>query len=186
MRKKTFQSLGRSNYQCAQCEFTCQVRNNPIEEQTNSSFLKCDPRIYIFEEMLKRIRDVIGNVYCPTLPAKCVFTFQPTKFLVSTTVKSTKPALMCLIFLLRTKRQQLCWLVEMAHIALQKNESRLRKRKTISSFEFYPPITIKHTEPVPVRQKSFHLRHNGVDSPLVDTVNRKIISILILYASNLQ
>ena len=37
--KKTFQSLGRSDYQCPQCASVCQVRNNPFEHQTNSFFL---------------------------------------------------------------------------------------------------------------------------------------------------
>ena len=33
---KTFQSLGRSDYQCPQCASVCQVRNVPFEDQTNS------------------------------------------------------------------------------------------------------------------------------------------------------
>ena len=39
LHKKTFQSLGRSNYQCPQCGSVCQVRNIPFEDQTNSCFL---------------------------------------------------------------------------------------------------------------------------------------------------
>ena len=39
LHKKTFQSLGRSDYQCPQCGSVCQVRNIPFEEQTNSFFL---------------------------------------------------------------------------------------------------------------------------------------------------
>ena len=31
--KKTFQSLGRSNYQCPQCGSACQLRNIPFEDQ---------------------------------------------------------------------------------------------------------------------------------------------------------
>ena len=34
--KKTFQSLGRSEYQCPQCGSVCQVRNITFEYQTNS------------------------------------------------------------------------------------------------------------------------------------------------------
>ena len=37
--KKTFQSLGRSDYQCPQCASVCQVRRIPFEDQTNSFFL---------------------------------------------------------------------------------------------------------------------------------------------------
>ena len=33
LHKKTFQSLGRSDYQCPQCASVCQVRNIPCEDQ---------------------------------------------------------------------------------------------------------------------------------------------------------
>ena len=39
-----------------------------------------------------KVQDSIGEVYCPTCKTKSVFTFQPRKRLVSTTVKSAKPA----------------------------------------------------------------------------------------------
>ena len=65
LHKKTFQSLGRSDYQCPQCASVCQVRNILFEKQTNSSFLSFGPGIYIFEENPKSIQDVIGDVYCP-------------------------------------------------------------------------------------------------------------------------
>ena len=51
--KKTFQSLGRSDYQCPQCGSVCQVRNIPFEEQVNSFFLSLGPWVYIFEERPK-------------------------------------------------------------------------------------------------------------------------------------
>ena len=38
MHKKTFQSLGKSEYQCPQCESVYQVRNIPFEDQTISFF----------------------------------------------------------------------------------------------------------------------------------------------------
>ena len=65
LHKKTFQSIGRSDYQCPQCESVCQVRNFPFEDQTNSFFLSFGAGVYIFEESAKTIRDVIGDVYCP-------------------------------------------------------------------------------------------------------------------------
>ena len=65
LQKKTFQSLGRSDYQCPQCVSVCQVRNIPFEEQTNSFFLSFGQGAYIFEESPKSIQDVIGDVYCP-------------------------------------------------------------------------------------------------------------------------
>ena len=63
--KKTFQSLGRSDYQCPQCASVCQVRNILFEDQTNSVFLSFVPGAYIFEENRKSFPDVIGDVFCP-------------------------------------------------------------------------------------------------------------------------
>ena len=65
LHKKTFQSLGRSDYQCPQCASVCQVRNIPFEEQRNSFFLSLGQGVYIFEERPKSVQDVIGDVYCP-------------------------------------------------------------------------------------------------------------------------
>ena len=65
LHKKTFQSLGRSDYQCPQCASVCQVRNIPFEDQTNSFFLSLGQGVHIFEENPKSIQDVIGDVYCP-------------------------------------------------------------------------------------------------------------------------
>ena len=65
LHEKTFQSLGRSDYQCPQCGSVRQVRNIPFEDQTNSFFLSLGPGVYIFEENPKSVQDVIGDVYCP-------------------------------------------------------------------------------------------------------------------------
>ena len=63
--EKTFQSLGRSDYQYPQCASVCQVRNIPSEDQTNSFFLLIGQRVYLFEERQKSIQTDIGDVYCP-------------------------------------------------------------------------------------------------------------------------
>ena len=65
LHKKTFQSLGRSDYQCPQCGSVCQVRKIPFEDQTNSFFLSFGAGVYIFEENAKTTQDVIGDVSCP-------------------------------------------------------------------------------------------------------------------------
>ena len=65
LHKKTFQSLGRSDYQCPQCGSVCQLRNVLFEDQTNSLFLKFGQKVYIFGESPKSVQDVIGDVYCP-------------------------------------------------------------------------------------------------------------------------
>ena len=40
LHKKTFQSLGRSDYQCPQCASLCEVNNIPLEDQKNSFFYR--------------------------------------------------------------------------------------------------------------------------------------------------
>ena len=65
LHKKTFQSLGRSDYQCSQCASVCQVRNIPFEDQTKSFFVSLVQGVYIFEENPKSIQNVIGDVYYP-------------------------------------------------------------------------------------------------------------------------
>ena len=65
LHKKTFQSLGRSDYQCPRCGSVCQVRKILFEDQTNSFFMSLGQRVYIFEESSKSVQGVIGDVYCP-------------------------------------------------------------------------------------------------------------------------
>ena len=65
LHKKTFQSLGRSSYQCSQCGSVCQLCNLPFENQTNSFLMSLGQGVYIFEESPKPVEDVIGDVYCP-------------------------------------------------------------------------------------------------------------------------
>ena len=60
---------------------------------------------------------------------KSVFTFQPTKRLVSTTVKSAKPAATFWIFLVRTKNLQLCCVAVMEHIVWQERLVVTTKKK---------------------------------------------------------
>ena len=61
----TFQSVGRSDYQCPQCASVCQVRNIPFEVQTKSFFLSFGAGVHIFEVNPKSIQDFIGDVCCP-------------------------------------------------------------------------------------------------------------------------
>ena len=65
LHRETFESLGRSDYQCPHCASACQVGNIPFEDPTYSCFLSFGQRVYIFEYNAKSIQDVIGDVYCP-------------------------------------------------------------------------------------------------------------------------
>ena len=60
---------------------------------------------------------------------KSVFTFQLTKRLVSTTVKSAKPAATFRIFFSMTKNLQLCCLAVTVHIVLQERRVATMKKK---------------------------------------------------------
>ena len=83
---------------------------------------------------------------------KSVFTFQPIKRLVSTTVKSAKPAAMSWIFLLRIKNGQLCCLVVMEHIVLQKRVVATTKKK--NHLLFWRNFSANHNQAHPnVNQK---------------------------------
>ena len=65
LHKKTFQFLGRSDYQCPQCASVRQVRNIPFEDQINSFFLSFGQGVQIVGESPKAVQDVIGDFQCP-------------------------------------------------------------------------------------------------------------------------
>ena len=63
--KKTFESLGRRNYQCPQCASMCQVRKPPFKGRTNTLISSFGKGAYILGESPKSIQDVIEDVLCP-------------------------------------------------------------------------------------------------------------------------
>ena len=62
LHKKTFESLGRSDYLSPHCASVCQVRKFRFGDKTNSFFLSFGQGVYIFEERPKSVQDVIGDV----------------------------------------------------------------------------------------------------------------------------
>ena len=62
--EKTFESLGRSDYQCRHCASVFQVCNILYEDQTSSFFLSFGQGAF-FVESSKSIQEVNGDVYCP-------------------------------------------------------------------------------------------------------------------------
>ena len=102
-----------------------------------------------------KVRETIGDsemCIVQHVEIKSLFTFQPIKRLVSTTVKRAKPAATFWIFLLRSKNRQYCCLAVTVHVVCNKDESWLRKRKAISIFEeISPPITTKHSRTWTIR-----------------------------------
>ena len=67
---------------------------------------------------------------------KSVFTFQPMKRLVSTTVKSAKPVVTFWIFLLRAKNRQLCCLAVMEQNALQERRVAITRSHLLFWWNF--------------------------------------------------
>ena len=106
LHKKTFQSLGRSDYQCPQCGSVCLVRNIPFEEQINSFFLLLGQRVYSFEESPKSIQEVNGDVFCPgefCLNKEKCETFGGYVTTPVTVVESVEPGCLYTTFLSRYK-----------------------------------------------------------------------------------
>ena len=75
---------------------------------------------------------------------KKVFTFQPKKRLVSTTVKSAKPAATFWIFLSRTKNRQLCCMAVTVHIVSQ--ERRVATTKNKNCLHFWRNSSANHSQ----------------------------------------
>ena len=65
LHKKTFQSLGRIDYQRPQYSSVRQVSKIPFEDQRDSFILSLDQGVYVFEESPKSVQVVNGDVYCP-------------------------------------------------------------------------------------------------------------------------
>ena len=100
------------------------------------------------------------------LEMKSVFTFQPIKRLVSTTVKSAKPAVLLWIFLLRTENRQLRCLAVMVHIVWQ--ERRVAATKKKNHLLFRRNFSANHSHPHQKRQNWVLMRNKLVRFLLVD------------------
>ena len=93
---------------------------------------------------------------------KSVFTFRPIKRLVSTTVKSAKPAATFWIFLLRTKNRQLCCSAVTVPIGLQ--ERRVATREKKNHLQFWRNISANHNQANPnPHQKRLEESKHGIN-----------------------
>ena len=79
LHKKTFQSLGRSDYQCPQCGSVCQLRIIPFEDQINSFSY----RLVQGYQILKRVQNQFKKLLemC-IVPVSIVSTKRNPKLLV--------------------------------------------------------------------------------------------------------
>ena len=104
---------------------------------------------------------------------KNVFTFQPIKRLVSTTVKSAKPAATFWKFLLRTKNRQFCCLAVMEHIVLQERRVAITK----NHLRFWINFSANHNQAHP------NLNHEKTNR--VQLWNKRIRFLLVDDLSNI-
>ena len=119
---------------------------------------------------------------------KSVFTFQPTKRLVSTAVRSAKPASMFWIFLLRTKNRQFCCLVVMEHIDLQKRVVATTKKKNHILFwrNFFANHNQAHSNVNQKRTNQVQKWNKRIRFPLADDLSNIFSFQIILFNITLQ
>ena len=119
---------------------------------------------------------------------KSLFTFQPIKRLVSTTVKSAKPAATFWIFFLRTKNRQWCCLAVTVHIVLEEGRVAITKKKNHIHFEeFSPPTTTKHIRTWTKKKlKWVQIWNKRIRFLLADDLSDIFIFQIILFNFNLQ
>ena len=135
-----------------------------------------------------KVKEALGDVFFPTCRKEnCVY-FSTKKTASFYDCKNAKPAATFWIFILRTKNCQLCYLVKMVHFVLQERWVATTKKKI--HLDFWRNISANHNQEHPnlneKRQKLFHLQHNRVDAPLVDTVNQNFIYSFIFYIFSLH
>ena len=103
--KNTFPSLGRSVYQCPQCQSTCQVRNVHFEQEMFRFPWSQTDEFTFFKRRKKQFKMLLAISIVQHVPTKSVFNYQPTKTLVSTNAIIAKPALTGLMFSSRNWNQ---------------------------------------------------------------------------------
>ena len=136
----------------------------------------------------KKVRETIGDVYCPTCRnEKCVY-ISTKKTTNSYDSKNAKPAATFLVFLLRTKNQQLGCLALMEHIVLPERRVVITKKKNHLHFwrnfsanhsQAHPNLTQKRTNWVQIWNKRIHFL-------LADDLSDIFIFPIIFFNFNLQ
>ena len=138
--------------------------------------------------MDNKVQENNGDVYCPTYRnEKCAY-ISANK--TSNSYDSRKRKAYCHVLNIPCKDQKPTTMLfggDGTHCFATKTSRDCEK-------ENFPPFWRNfsanhnqgHTNQSHIKQKSFHLWQKRVDTPLVDSVNQKIIYLLILYTSSLQ
>ena len=135
-----------------------------------------------------KVRETIGDVYCPACRIeKCVY-ISTIKRLVFTTVKSAKPAATFWIFLLRTKNRQICCLVVTVPIILQ--EKRVATTKKTNHLHFWRNFSTNHNQAHPnltqIRLKWVQIWNKRTRFLLADNLSGIFIFQINFFNFNLQ
>ena len=119
---------------------------------------------------------------------KSVFTFQPIKRLVSTTVKKAKPAATFWVFPLGTKNRQLCCSAVTVHIVLQ--ERRVATTKNKNHLHLWRIFAANHNQAHPnlnqKRLKWVQLWNKRIRFVLADDLSDIFIFQIISFNFKLQ
>ena len=159
---------------------------------TNSCYLMChfnppkrERKNCVWRTKYERLSEmcIVQNV-----EMKTVFTIQPIKRLVSTTVQSAKPAATFWTLLFRTKNRQLTCLAVTVHIVLQ--ERRVGTMKKKSHLHFLGNFSANHKQAHPnmnqKRLKWVQVWNKRIRFLLADKLSDIFIFQIILFNFNLQ
>ena len=183
--QKTFQSLGRGDYQCLHCTTTFQVRKMFCGEQRKLFSFRFCQGVSFFEKTQKSIEDVIGDVYRPTEKYVYLSTNKKSNFY---NCKKCKTCSNVLMIPFKAQKLTINFFGGDGTQCLAKKTSRVNEKEKPSTFRtiFSNNHNEAHRNLSGKRQKLLHFWHNRVDSPLDDAVTQTIFSILNSYTFSLQ
>ena len=134
-----------------------------------------------------KVRETIGDVYCPTCRSeKCVSisTKKTTSFYECKKCKAC-----CHVLSIPSKDQKPTIMLfggDGTHCFSRKTSRDNENKKPSPFLKFCANHNQAHPNLNPKMQKLFHLWHNRVDTPLVDTNNQNFRYLLILYTFSLH
>ena len=129
------------------------------------------------------VQETIRDVYCLTCRNEKCVDLSTKRWLVSTRVKSAKPAATFWIFLLRTKNWHLCCLVVMVHIALQERRVAITKKKNL--VHFWRNFSANYSHPHRKRLEWVQIRNKRIRFLLADDLSNIFKFQTIFFGCNL-
>ena len=135
-----------------------------------------------------KVREIIGNLYCPTCRNETCVYISTKKLLDSTTVKRAKPAFTFPILPLMNKHRKLCCLAVTVHIVLQERRAATTKKKNY--LQFLGNFTTNHNQAhLNLKQKKLkcvQIWNKRIRFLLADELSDIFIFQIISFTFNLQ